>query len=119
MEDILMLDVPENTVSRAVVSPANQQVLDYIETTFNDILHEIRHPSGEGKPVIALNRIFSAKPYYDDDDFARLKWRVESRLISYHFPGKSKDEAWRFGEPQIRKPSPGRFTSDNLLSMCG
>ena len=95
-----MADAPF-TAPLAVVTPANQQVLDYIETSFRVILHEIKHPSGEGKPAIKLNRISSVRPYYDDDDFACLKWRIVSRQVAYHFPGKNRDEAWRFGKPTI------------------
>ena len=95
-DDVLMLDEPP-MAPQTLVSSANQQVLDYIETTFNGILHEIKHPSGEGKPVIRLNRVVSVKPYYDDEDFARLKWHIASRQVEYRFPGKNKDEAWRFG----------------------
>jgi len=76
---------------------ANQQALNHIETTFNAILHEISQPLGNGRPVITFKRIVSVRPYYDDDDFAQLKWRIESREVNYHFPGKNQDEAWRFG----------------------
>ncbi|EXJ74677.1 uncharacterized protein A1O5_01370 [Cladophialophora psammophila CBS 110553] len=78
------------------VTAANQQVLDYIEATFNAIIHELRLPSGDGKPVVALNRIVAVKPHLDEDDAMRLKWHVESRRVRYHFPGKNKDEARRF-----------------------
>ncbi|OCT52499.1 Meiotic recombination protein rec12 [Cladophialophora carrionii] len=95
MDDVL---TPDEGVysSQVTVTTANQQVIDYIEATFNAILYEIRRPSADGKPVVTLNRIVSVKPYYDDDDFARLKWHVEAREVKYHFPGKNRDEAWRF-----------------------
>ena len=80
------------------ITAAGQQVLDFVEATFNGILHEIRRPSGDGKPVITLHRITAVRPYFDEDDFMRLKWHIESRDVKYHFPGKNKDEAWRFGK---------------------
>ena len=92
-------------------TPNHQPVLDYIETTFNNILSALAHPhlsdsgEGESEPVVSitLNRIVSVKPYYDDDDFARLKWHVESRTVEVRFPGRSRDEAWRFGETRSRE----------------
>jgi meiotic recombination protein SPO11 len=97
MDDIIMLE--ERVCSSPVtVTTANQQVLDYIEATFNAILHEIRQSSADGKPVVTLKRIVSVKPYFDDDDFAQLKWHVKACEVKYHFPGRNKDEAWRFGE---------------------
>ena len=79
------------------VPPTSEKVLDYIQRTFNDILDEIKvRPCG--KPVITLKRITAVKPYYDDSDSIRLKWRIEDREVSYSFPGKTKDEAWRFGK---------------------
>ncbi|EXJ60626.1 hypothetical protein A1O7_04779 [Cladophialophora yegresii CBS 114405] len=95
MDDILIPDEGVDS-GHVTVTTANQQVIDYIEATFNAILDEIRRPSADGKPVLILDRIVSVKPYYDDDDFARLKWHVEAREVRYHFPGKNKDEAWRF-----------------------
>lgn len=97
MDDIFMPDDPVDP-SPVALTVAKQQVVNYIETTFNAVLHEITRPSADGKAVIILTRVVSVKPYYDDDDFARLKWRVESRQVRYHLPGKNKDEAWRFGE---------------------
>ena len=89
-------EVPDT--ASVTITAANQQVLDYIEGTFGAILHEIRRPSGDGKPMITLSRIVAVSPYFDEDDYMRLKWHIESRQVQYHFPGKNKDEAWRFGE---------------------
>lgn len=79
-----------------LITAANRQVLDYIETTFNDILREIK-TRPHGRPVIILKRIISVKPYHDEADFMQLKWHIEDRQVQYHYPGKTKDEAWRFG----------------------
>lgn len=81
----------------ALITAANRKVLTYIETTFNKILHEIQiRPCG--KPVIVLRRIVSVRPYHDANDFNRLKWHIQDREVSYSFPAKTRDEAWRFGE---------------------
>ncbi|RVX66221.1 hypothetical protein B0A52_10148 [Exophiala mesophila] len=77
------------------VSLAHQKVIDYIESTFDHIIQEIQ-VRPYGKPVITLKRITAIKPYYDHSDYMRLKWHIEDRPISYSFPGKNKDEAWRF-----------------------
>jgi hypothetical protein len=80
-----------------LITAANRKVLTYIETTFNSILREIQiRPCG--KPVIVLRRIVSVRPYHDKKDLNRLKWQIQDREVSYSFPAKTKDEAWRFGE---------------------
>jgi len=77
-------------------TPGNRKVLDYIESTFHSVLDEIQiRPCG--KPAIVLKRITALKPHYDDH-VACLNWRVEDREVSYSWPGKNKDEAWRFGK---------------------
>jgi hypothetical protein len=78
---------------------AGTQALSYIEATFNAILSEISRPTGDGTAIISLSRIVSATPYYDDRGC--LRWHIASRQVNYHFPGKIKDEAWRFGEFQV------------------
>ncbi|OAL26878.1 hypothetical protein AYO20_09911 [Fonsecaea nubica] len=80
----------------APITAANQLVLDYIEATFNAIIQEIRHTSGHGKPVITMSRVAAVKAYPDEDDPTHLHWHVESRQVQYHFPGRTKAEAWRF-----------------------
>ncbi|KAI1622038.1 meiotic recombination protein SPO11 [Exophiala viscosa] len=90
---------PQNDLSSLPPEPlttaGNRKVLAYIETTFNHILHEIQiRPCG--KPVIVLRRIVSVRPYHDENDLNRLKWHIEDREVTYSFPAKTKDEAWRF-----------------------
>ncbi|KIW79776.1 hypothetical protein Z517_06390 [Fonsecaea pedrosoi CBS 271.37] len=80
----------------APITAANQLVLDYIEATFNAIIQEIKHTSGHGKPVITMSRVAAVKAYPDEDDPTHLHWHVESRQVQYHFPGRTKAEAWRF-----------------------
>ncbi|KIV86723.1 hypothetical protein PV11_02318 [Exophiala sideris] len=78
-----------------LITAGNRRVLAYIEGTFNNILREIQiRPCG--RPVIILRRIASVRPYHDGNDFNRLKWHIEDREVTYSFPAKTKDEAWRF-----------------------
>lgn len=87
---------PSNLQTLAHVSPAHQKVIEYIESTFDHIIHEIQ-VRPHGKPVITLRRITAINPYYDHSDYMRLKWHIEDRPMTYSFPGKNKEEAWRFG----------------------
>lgn len=78
------------------MSPATQQVLHYLESTFNQIIHDIQdHPCK--KAAIVLRRITSISPYHDQEDSMRLKWHINDTEVVYTFPGKNRDEAWRFG----------------------
>jgi hypothetical protein len=84
----------------STVTPAGQRVLDYIEETFDNILGEVKtRPCG--KPVIILRRIVSVRPYYDEVDPGILKWHIQDREVKYFYPGKTKDEAWRFGRRRV------------------
>jgi hypothetical protein len=98
MED-LMLGFDEEGVAPTDAScpDPSQNVRNYITNTFNTILHSLSHPSAGTQPSVTLKRIISVKPYYNDDNNIQLKWHVESREAVYRFPGRNKDEAWRFG----------------------
>jgi len=90
------IDMTNTGITIEAHSTGNRKVLDYIESTFHSILHEIQiRPCG--KPTIVLKRITALKPVYDDH-VACLNWHVEDREVSYGWPGKNKDEAWRFGK---------------------
>jgi hypothetical protein len=68
---------------------ASDRVLDYIEDTLSSIVKEIQiRPCG--KPSITLRRIgrLSSDP---------SQTQITERDITYSFPGKNKEEAWRFG----------------------
>lgn len=86
------------------ITAENRKVLDFIESCFNGILQQIK-VRPYGKPVIALKRIVAVKPSYDETDSTRLKWNIQDREVRYSFPGKNKDEAWRFGG-RLKKPFP-------------
>jgi len=101
MDTRILRQACQSDSQRIVVSPASQKVLCYIERTFNDILNEIS-VRPRSKPVITLQRISTIKPYYDDTDSMPVKWHIEDREVSYSFPGKNKDEAWRFGRGKTK-----------------
>lgn len=81
-------------------SPANQQVLDYIESTFNRIIQDIQDDECK-KAAIILRRITSISPYHDHEDYMRLKWHIQDTEVVYNFPGKTKDDGWRFGRSSV------------------
>lgn len=85
--------------SSTPLTAANQRVVDHIERILRDIVTDIDVSSGR-RPVITLRRISAIVPYYDRIDPACLRWHIEDREVRYHFPGKTKEEAWRFGEWQ-------------------
>lgn len=93
-----------------VLTAANQKVLHYIQDTFDHILREIQiRPCGQ--PTIVLKRIVAVKPRYAQADSTQLQWHVEDREIKYGFPGKNKDESWRFGGTE-------RPAWKNSLTVC-
>jgi hypothetical protein len=68
------------------------KVIEYIENTFNQIIQSIQdRPCGH--PSIVLKRITDVKPRGPDDG-----WEVVDREMRISFPGKSKEEAWRFSQ---------------------
>ena len=68
------------------------RVTDYIESTFKQILENIQiRPCGH--PSIVLKRIADAKTRGPDDC-----WEVVDREMRISFPGKTKEEAWRFSQ---------------------
>ena len=69
-----------------------RKVLDYIERTTGSIEDELRlRPPG--KPSITLTRITGLK--LDSDGHG---WIAQEHEVTYSFPGKTKEEAWRFGK---------------------
>ena len=68
------------------------RVIDYIEKTFNQILQDIQIRLC-GHPSIVLKRIADTKPRDPDDCL-----EVIDREMKISFPGKTKEEAWRFSQ---------------------
>jgi hypothetical protein len=89
------MDVPMHDSDDARKPPLREsqsRVTDYIEKTFNQILKDIQiRPCGH--PNIVLRRIADAKPRDPDDC-----WDVVDREMKISFPGKTKEEAWRFSQ---------------------
>lgn len=74
----------------------NKKAITYIEKVFEKIIHEAqRRPNGN--PSISINRIIALKSKYDKETL-RLEWEIEHKEDRYRFPGKSQDEAWKFGK---------------------
>ena len=76
-------------------SEGSQRVLHFIETTVEDIEEQLqlRPP---GKPSITLKRITGLKPY-DDPGIGGAVWVARDHDVTYSCPGKTREEAWRFG----------------------
>ena len=76
-------------------NPKTQKILRYIDGTVQNIYRELK-VKPYGKPSITLKRIIRLKPEPQED--GQVQWEIESRQVTYAFPGKTKDEAWRFGK---------------------
>lgn len=79
------------------ISLENELVLSYIESTLNQVITQIqiRPP---GTPQIVLHRIVSLDHSYDPV-FGSILWHIKSCKVTYEWPGKTRQEAWRFGTP--------------------
>ena len=76
------------------LSPEQVSVVEYIESTFRIILSEIqKRPFGH--PHITLRRI-TALDAHEDIDSLTTSFDIRHRTVTYGFPGKTKEEAWRF-----------------------
>ena len=72
-----------------------EKVLAFIESTLSRVVRDIQfRPSG--RPSIALRRITDVKISVNPTT-QEVKREIVDREVTYSFPGKNKDEAWRFG----------------------
>lgn len=70
------------------------KVLSFIEQTTDAIEEQLAlHPPGQ--PSITLKRVTCLKPQNEDGE---LQWKAKDHEVVYSFPGKTKEEAWRFGK---------------------
>ena len=87
------MEAPKRDVDDVRVAPLREcqtRAIDYIEKTFNQILQDIQiRPCGH--PSIVLKRIADAKTRDPDDCL-----EVIDREMKISFPGKTKEEAWKF-----------------------
>ena len=76
--------------------------LAFIESTFLNILSDIqKRPAGD--PKITLKRIVH--------DPTNLNLSIREREVTYRWPGKNREEAWRFGTAIVANQTWG-FASD-------
>ena len=74
----------------------SQRVLHFIGSTVEAIEKQLQlHPPG--KPSITLTRITGWKPH-DESGRGEAVWVARDHEVTYSFPGKTKEEAWRFGK---------------------
>ena len=87
-------DALEPNQASTNLTQSQKAVIDYIEDTFSRLLAEIqRRPHGH--PEIVLRKITSLKAH-EDIDSGTIVWDIQDREVRYGFPGKTKEEAWRF-----------------------
>lgn len=74
----------------------SQRVLHFVEGTVQHIEEQLRlRPPG--KPSITLTRITGLKPH-NNSGTGEIVWVAQDHEVTYYFPGKTKEEAWRFGK---------------------
>jgi hypothetical protein len=78
------------------IDSAQGRVLAYIETTLSHTIQEIQ-VRPHGCPSITLKRIKDVKASVNVVT-QQVERRILDREVTYCFPGKNKDEAWRFGQ---------------------
>ena len=93
--------VPEPESQHASLTPCDlthsphKRVADFIEATLGKIVADIQaRPCG--RPSITLRRITDIKLQIDVSS-GQTKRMIVDRAVTYSFPGRNKDEAWRFG----------------------
>jgi hypothetical protein len=74
------------------------KVLSFIEKTITGIEEQLAL-NPPGRPSVKLKRITGLKPQNEDGE---LQWKAKDHEVVYSFPGKTKEEAWRFGRISLR-----------------
>src|SRR4051794_19616269 len=86
--------ITEDFIIGSIAAPQGR-VLTYIENTLDRVLQAIQlRPHGQ--PSITLKRIKDVKVSISPIT-RQVERQVVDRNITYSFPGKNNDEAWRFG----------------------
>ena len=86
--------VAEDFVNSSIAAPQGR-VLTYVEITLGRVLQAIQlRPHGH--PSITLKRVKDVKVSVNPIT-QQVERQVVDRDITYSFPGKNNDEAWRFG----------------------
>jgi meiotic recombination protein SPO11 len=73
-----------------------QRVVAYIETTLRCVIQDIQ-ARPDGRPSVTLKRIRDVKAWVNPFTL-QLERQIVDREVTYRFPGRNKDEAWRFGQ---------------------
>jgi hypothetical protein len=72
-----------------------ERVLAYIETSLGHIIQAIQ-VRPHGRPSLSLKRVRDVKISVSPGS-GQVERQIVDREVTYCFPGKNKDEAWRFG----------------------
>lgn len=103
--NVYVLSITRSRILMIIMVSYPATPLAFIESTFLDILSEIeKRPAGD--PKIRLRRIVR--------DPIDLNPTIRVREVTYRWPGKTREEAWRFGtamtsDPKISKRCGGSF----------
>ena len=101
--------INEAQASRSVLRNPQEKVIDYIESTFNKVLEDIQiRPCG--RPSIVLRRITGVRPPLSSNPLSG-ELEVTDKEMTISFPGKNKDEAWRFGQSIAEFEGMGKLIS--------
>jgi hypothetical protein len=73
-----------------------QSALDFITGALEQIVAEVQRAE-HGSPAITLNRLDSYDPVLSQD-LLSTEFKAKSHQVTYGWPGKTAEEAWRFGQ---------------------
>ena len=90
------IDASADNLDALGIESAQGRVLAYIETTLGHIIQEIQ-VRPHGCPSITLKRIKDVQTSVNVVT-QQVERRILDREVTYCFPGKNKDESWRFGQ---------------------
>jgi hypothetical protein len=101
--------IDEAQASRSALCNPQAKVMDYIESTLNKVLEDIQiRPCG--RPSIILRRITDVRPPLSSNHLSD-ELEVTYKDMTISFPGKNKDEAWRFSQSIAAFESMGNLIS--------
>ena len=108
------IDIDVATLDDSALNNARQRVLTFIEHTLGNIIRDIQiRPCGS--PTIVLKRIVDVQTRINPTTH-ELERHIVDREVTYRFPAKHKEEAWRFGKGQL--PSNDTIFLTNSMTAC-
>jgi meiotic recombination protein SPO11 len=90
-----IIDTSAGNLDVLGIETPQERVLAYIETTLGHTIQAIQ-VRPHGRPSVTLKRIRDVKTAVNPFT-QQVERQIVDREVTYRFPGKNKDEAWRFG----------------------